>query len=304
MMKTMFNFDDRPRLVPFCWFLALCVIGAFLAKILPGGWGRSSLICSIVFAWILLIRELNGISSLLPEKWKSWVQWCHAQTGEFFALLSLPLLSLKTRIFRRKAIGQPSNYKPILLVHGYLNSGFVWDFQKKWLEEQGFGPIYTIDLGNPFLSIRSYAEKVQKKIDQIAQDTGRPDITLIGHSMGGLISYYCVSKLARSGSVPQVITLASPLCGTKVAKIGLGRCAREMEIGSDLLQELHEGIQQCPGVRFYNLATKTDELVIPHTSSFLMSNPERQCLMEDIGHASLLFSRRVSNQIVEWLRCS
>ena len=120
--------------------------------------------------------------------------------------------------------------------------------------------------------------------------------------MGGLVSYYYASRLAGAYTVPQVITIASPLQGTHMAKIGLGQCAREMEIGSELLQELNESMKCCTDVRFYNIATKTDELVVPHSSSIFMSDPHRQFFIHDVGHASLLLSQRVTDQIGKWLQ--
>lgn len=84
------------------------------------------------------------------------------------------------------------------------------------------GPIYTIDLGSPFLSIEEYAEKVKEKAKQIAHETGHTKLALIGHSMGGLVSAYYAIHLAPEGSIRSVITLGSPMQGTKVAFFGVG----------------------------------------------------------------------------------
>ena len=116
------------------------------------------------------------------------------------------------------------------------------------------------------------------------------------------MSYYYAAKLAQAYSVPQVITIGSPLHGTRVAKIGLGQCAREMEIGSELLKELHEAIEWCNDVQFYNIVSTTDELVIPYSSAMFKSDPLHQFYIEDIGHASMLFSKRVCNQLCAWMK--
>jgi hypothetical protein len=52
---------------------------------------------------------------------------------------------------------------------------------------------------------------------------------------------------------------------------------------------------------FYHIGTKTDQIVVPYTSSFLGSDPARQCLFDDLGHASLLFSPRVTGKIYQWI---
>ncbi len=225
------------------------------------------------------------------------IRWIYAQTIELFALLMVVVLCCAQLVSRRQMKPIGGKGRPILLVHGYLNAGAVWIFHRRFLAKRGLGPIYTIDLGSPLHSIRSYAQRVHEKAQEIARETGRADLTLIGHSMGGLVSYYYALKLAARGSVHQVITIASPLQGTHAAKIGLGRCAREMEIGSDLIQEIGRAVEGRRDTTFYNIATRTDELVIPYSSSFLHSTPDHQRLFDDLGHASLLFSKRVSEQM-------
>lgn len=298
-------FVDRRELKQFCVLLFSSVIFAIIARLtaesrMPLAIG--SFIVAILLAWVAVIREINASAIYFPVAIKKAVHWIHAQTLELIAFALLIFLRLATVLRKNQPAAPLANSRPILLVHGYLNSGFVWDFHKNHLVREGFGPIYTIDLGNPFLSIRTYAKKVQEMAKKIAEETGQNDLTLIGHSMGGLVSYYYAAKLARAYSVPQVITIGSPLHGTQIAKIGLGMCAKEMQIGSNLIQEIHEAVESCPDVRFYNIATKTDELVVPYTSSIFKSDPLSQFVVDDVGHASLLFSQRVSDQLCRWLR--
>lgn len=299
------EFSNRRAFVQFIVLLGCAAIFGVLAKSLFAFvpvWSGLFIACAVVFAWVAIVREANALSVHMPETICRWIRWVHAQTMEVISFVMLLCLRMVTLFRRNQPTGLSVPSRPILLVHGYLNAGFVWDFHKNQLLKNGFGPVYTINLGCPFGSIREYAKKVQAKAEQIAQETGRSDLTLIGHSMGGVVSYYYAAKMARAYSVPQVITIASPLNGTRVAKMGLGKCAREMEIDSDLLTELKAAIECCTDVAFYNIGTKTDELVIPYSSSILKSEPSRQYFIEDMGHASLLFSQRVSDRLCQWLR--
>lgn len=228
--------------------------------------------------------------------------WIRAQFIEILILLFIACLRVGTFFSKERTAGLHLQARPILLVHGYLHAGFVWSLYKKRLVEKGFGPVYTIDLGSPFHSIHDYAKKIQQKAEQIARETGRSDLTLIGHSMGGLVSAFYASVLAPSGTISQVITLGSPLKGTHLARLGIGRCAREMQIGSDFTKELNQTMEKVSSqIRFYHVASKTDQIVIPYGSSLVTTDPERHLIFENLGHVTLLFSPRVIKKVFEWL---
>lgn len=244
------------------------------------------------FSWLGGIQLLNLAAPRLP--FSRLIHWTHAMTFEVPAFLGVAAMRF---IPTRETVH--GNGQPILLVHGYMNHSTVWRFPKKRLESLGLGPVYTISLGHPFKSIREYGEKVKVKAEQIAKATGRKDLILIGHSMGGLVSSWYAAKLAPRGTVTDVITIASPLNGTPVAHIGLGPNAREMRPNSDLLQELRAGIADSRDIRFHHIATKSDQLVVPGHSAVIKQNNHH--IYEDLGHAGLLYSRRVTDQIAEWI---
>jgi hypothetical protein len=75
-----------------------------------------------------------------------------------------------------------------------------------------------------------------------------------------------------------------------------------MECSSELLSQLYKSIANERFARFYHIGTNTDQLVIPAQSALLKKDPSREFLFEDIGHASMLFSPRVSSLIALWLK--
>lgn len=240
------------------------------------------------FAWIGGVRLIN-----LSVDAKA-VHWMHATTFELPALLGNVIIRLIPSKEKVRGSGQP-----ILLVHGYMNHGSVWSLPKKRLEAMGFGPVYTINLGHPFRSMVLYAEKVKEKAEKIAQETGRKDLILIGHSMGGVIASLYATKYAPAGTVTDVITIGSPLHGTYMAHIALGQNAREMQPNSPLLQEVRALMKENKEIRFYHIGTKSDLLVVPGSSAIIAEN--NHFLFDDIGHVSLLYSKRVVNKVGEWI---
>lgn len=256
------------------------------------GYKQAFPVVGAVFAWVGGIGLLNKIAPKIP--FARSIHWVHAITFEIFAFLGVIVLRLVPMRQNSSKKG-----KPILLVHGYMNHPSVWFFFKKNLEALGFGPIYTIRLGFPFHSIRTYAEKIGLKAEQIAKETKRKDLVLIGHSMGGLVSLLYAAKIAASNTVTDVVTIASPLHGTPMAYLGIGPNAKEMRPNSALLKEIYEGFEKEKKVRLFHLATKSDQLVIPGESAIFLEN--KHYLFEDLGHASLLYSKQAARQVADWL---
>ena len=250
-----------------------------------------------------LIQAMNRIASYFPQRVATCIHWVHSLTFELFAFIAVFCLRpLHYLPGYRSATGAREG-RPILLIHGYMHNSSAWAYLKGWLSQEGIGPIYCLNLGYPFRPIRDFAEKVRQKAEQIEQETKRSDLILIGHSMGGLIAAWYATQCAP-GKVTDVITIGSPLAGTHMAKIGLGPNAREMECQSEFLKEFQQAIQKNTFTRFYHIGTKTDQIIIPHRSSILEGSLERQFIVEDIGHLSLLFSSRVARRIHSWLTSS
>jgi predicted alpha/beta hydrolase family esterase len=189
---------------------------------------------------------------------------------------------------------------PLLLIHGYLNSSLVWFYHGKRFQKNDIGPVYTVFLGKPFLSIREYAKKVQEKAVQIQKETNRNDLILVGHSMGGIVAAYYALKLADKTHVKAVLTMGSPFHGTKVAKIAFGECAHEMAPSSILLKEIEEERRKKPKIPFYCIATSLDHIVVPPSSALMGEDPDREVVLDSCGHSSLLFSREANKKMVDW----
>ena len=192
---------------------------------------------------------------------------------------------------------------PILLVPGYFHNGGVWGYHAKRFLQQGFGPIFSLHWGHSFHSIEELALRVNQRVEEIVQITQREELLIIGHSMGGLVAIYYALKLAPRGRCKGVVTLSSPLQGTSLARYGLGKCARQMEPHSVLLEELSPLLAKQREIPLFHLATKGDFFIRPYTSA-LPPSLGGQCLLEKIGHTSLLFSSEVHEKICAWIQAT
>jgi triacylglycerol lipase len=189
--------------------------------------------------------------------------------------------------------------RPIVLVHGYLHYAAIWFCFRHRLIRSGFGPIYAINLGYPFRSVEQYERQLAEKIDQIVRETGRSDLALIGHSMGGLVGAYAAVK--NPDKVAKVVLIGAPLRGSKMAYIAPGKDGREMEADSPFTQRLLTLMEASRGVEFYFVASKADELIVPKSSALWGKNPKNELMVDGIGHLTLIFSKRVAQKILGWL---
>lgn len=189
------------------------------------------------------------------------------------------------------------NQTPILFIHGYLYRSGCWAYIFYHLKKAGYQHIYSINLGSPFNSIDSYTQKVKKQIEEI----GSKEIILIGHSMGGLIATYYDHHYAKPGEIKLIITLGSPMEGTRVASLGYAKCTEEMLPGSALLKNLSIFTSTTP---YLHVASETDSVINPWESALFKSsssvNVNRQ-LFDSIGHLQFLFSKKIVDVIIAQL---
>ena len=195
------------------------------------------------------------------------------------------------------AIKKPRGPRPIILSHGYAMNRANFLPLARRLVRAGYGPVYGFEywtLGK----IPSAATRLGEYIDEVCQATGAEQVDLVGHSMGGLVSrYYAVCQ--APGRVRNLVTLGSPHRGTVVSAVGFGRLAVELAPGSPVLERLDaHGIPE--GLRVLAIWSRSDALVPgPKTASLPGAH---EVVYGDLGHLSLLASRRVARDIIEHLR--
>lgn len=75
-----------------------------------------------------------------------------------------------------------------------------------------------------------------------------------------------------------------------------------MRPDAETVRKVQHGMQQRSDIPFYQIMTRTDELIVPADSAILGSDTSHQLILDDIGHTALLFSRRVAKKMISWLK--
>jgi len=180
---------------------------------------------------------------------------------------------------------------PILLVHGYGVSRGCWWSLRRRLEAAGH-TVATLSMVPAYTSMGKMVPQLKQRIEEVCQATGAKQLTLVAHSMGGLV---CRSYLARHGieKVDKLITLASPHQGTELARVGLGRNAREMEPDSLWLRDMAGETLKIP---VSSLRNPYDNYVMPQDNQRLPG--ARDIELPATGHVAMLYNRQIADIVL------
>lgn len=190
--------------------------------------------------------------------------------------------------------------RPIIVIHGYAMNRANFVPLAYRLARVGLGPILGFEywtLGR----VAAGARQLAWFVDQVQSRTGAPQVDIIGHSMGGVVGRYFVQLLGGDGAVANLITLGSPHIGTDVSEFGVGHPTRELVIGSTLVQRL-AAAPAPKDTRVTMIFSHADALVPASTQDALQIQRAERIIYDDLGHVSLLGSRRVARDIIKRLK--
>ena len=116
-----------------------------------------------------------------------------------------------------------STSPPVLLVHGIYSDDRIWDNVERNLTREGWS-VYRLGqvLNRPGFDpnngpIRLLSYQLRDAIQRVKQQTGALKVTVVAHSMGGLVArFYIKSDLYRN-DIDKLITLGTPNEGAPIA---------------------------------------------------------------------------------------
>ena len=187
---------------------------------------------------------------------------------------------------------------PLLLIHGYQCNRGLWFWLRPRLEAAGW-TVATHNLEPVWGNIDDYAEGIERRIDEVLAATGAQQVILVGHSMGGLVLRAYLRRYGRE-KVARVVTLGSPHQGTRLARLGLGRNARQMRMGSSWLAALaRPGAAPLPpgAVSIFSFI---DNYVFPQRACSTLEGAANVAI-GGVSHLGMTFSPLVLGRLLEAL---
>ena len=251
--------------------------------------------------FVLAQAKGEPIPDKLRVPFKTAVAMYFRELGGWLLLftLILPFVPARRSVIDRESV-QRSGRPPVVLIHGLACNRMNWFWFRRQLEERGF-TVFTVDCTPWYGRIEGFVPQLARAIDEVLAATGAAEVTLIGHSMGGLISRAYLDRFGTS-KVNRVITLGSPHQGTWMAQLMFTPNVRDMREGSSFLTALAERESRrepSAHARFTCVLTHHDNLVTPHRNALLPGADRIE--LSGVGHLSLAFSPRVLAAVVEVL---
>jgi len=211
-------------------------------------------------------------------------------------------LAILAMMGSKPATNQPPGrvtHRPVLLIHGFACNHSVW---REWLgrlEADGFGPVRVIDLEPPFADIEHHAAHVERELRALFQDSGDIPVSIIGHSMGGLVARAALRRIGPE-IIGRIVTLATPHHGTALARLFPNeRLLLQMVPNSRWLNQLNAEQEAGCAVPITSIYSLEDNLVVPARSAVL--EHAHPIELRGIGHIGMLSSRRAIDPALEFL---
>lgn len=297
-------------------FLIILIVvsgaGAGAARVVGGaqadglimlGWGVGAILAVVAFVVALTYGVARVHASRPPADLRAGPGALGAAVlREFLAhIAAFVILAPFARLWMRGR-AEPESMSPpgstVVLVHGYLLNGAAWRWFARRLEKHGFRP-FSATIEPVLGSIDEMGESLARRIEEVCVATGASSVHLVAHSMGGLVcrAYLRAHGAARIGCL---VTIASPHHGTEIARLGIGRCAREMTPGAAWLTALAESEIRSKPPPAIALFSYYDNYIAPQESSMLPW--ARSVPLRTLGHVEMYFSRRVAEQVCDALK--
>lgn len=185
--------------------------------------------------------------------------------------------------------------RPVVLVPGYLMNRSCWTFFTVYLRNRGFGWLHAIN-NRPFNApIDQFAQNLDREVDALRLASGAERVDVVGHSMGGVIAAHWILHYGGADKVNRLVTLGSPLSGTKMATYATLREGRDLFPDSAVIQGL--GPLPCPATHLWS---EHDHLVIPTENAVPIWAGETLRLPW-MGHLEMLMNLRAFRAVLEAL---
>ena len=188
---------------------------------------------------------------------------------------------------------------PVILVHGFFSNGGFWWEMKRFLSRNGVRSVYTINLEPPFGDINQLARQLAKRISAICENTGKPRVILVAHSMGGLVCRAYLQRYEGDRYTDMLVTLGTPNAGTVHARLLPVPNLCQIRPGNDWLTELNRLQGAATTVPTVCIYSSHDNIIVPQDSGALIGAANKP--IRGIGHLEMAFSSAIQQLVLEVL---
>ncbi len=230
-------------------------------------------------------------------------QKSHLTAGVTAAEWAVAALGVVTRpmgfLGDRLRAGDNEEGRPLILVHGYAMNRASFLALAARLAKGGIGPIYGFEYWS-LSKVSSSSRRLDHYIEEICLRHGCEQVDVVGHSMGGIVArYYLTLGAGRDRDrVANLITLGSPHGGSVFSMFGIGQPNKQLRPRAAFLERL-SAADPPANTRVAFVWSKADAMV--GTAEQACWPGVEEIVYDNLGHISLLYSRRVAAEICKRL---
>jgi pimeloyl-ACP methyl ester carboxylesterase len=180
----------------------------------------------------------------------------------------------------------------VVLVHGFCASAGVFRPLAARLEQETGARIATFTHA-PGAGVRRIAKSLAELVSRIPSGTR---ITIVGHSLGGVVTRWYVQELGGHERVERTLSLGSPFGGVDVPRYLVGA---DLHHDSALLRRIRERAHHFD-VPHTSVVAENDTLV-PGISTACLGIGDVVVLRKR-GHNTLLFDPEVAGLVIDRIR--
>ena len=290
------------RLIVFALIAALAAwSGYFILRGHPVWAGAGALVVAAGYAGVLglefwlLRRSYPKDASARPGIAQLIAAWAHE-------VVLAPRVFLWRQPFRCNAFADrlaatSRGRRGVVLIHGFVANRGLWNPWLRKLAARGI-PFVAVTLEPVFGSIDHYVAPIDAAVRRIEAATGLAPV-LVAHSMGGLALR---AWLARSGGADRfhrAVTIATPHCGTWMARLGRTTNGLEMRLQSPWLDSLVRAETPALHARFICFWGHCDNIVFPTSGATLPGADNRH--LAATPHVAMAYHPVVFDEVLNLL---
>ena len=212
----------------------------------------------------------------------------------YYVLITQPLIPVFFFAGRRFSGGDGI---PIIFVHGYFQNRADFWWMARRLRKAGKGPLYGFNYPW-FDSVDPNVGRLDRFVEKVCAETDSDKVTLVAHSLGGLICVEYAHSPRGRARVAHCITIGTPHAGVVWRGPIPGRVAKELRAGGEFAAERRE---RAILTRTLSVYSTHDNIVHPPSTCELSARGGNDLAVDGLGHLSLLYSPEVAAALIAFI---
>ncbi len=200
----------------------------------------------------------------------------------------------------RPAQEPASTHAPVLLIHGLYHTPAAWLLFIRKLRKNSWDNVYTFRYSCWNTEITTLREQLISEINKIAVESDHQKITLIGHSLGGLLARTVAGDPRCRQKLAAVVTLGAPHQGSKLAAVGFGKLACSLHVASAEMHKIPD-FDAPPEAPCLSLFSPVDNMVLPSANLHLDLPGWQEEETAAVSHVFMLYAPDVHKRVLTFL---